>query len=66
MKVFGLTDLGRRVARTKTGNSGEMRVMQYLYENRTATDSELDAVTGDARFICIRLKRRGLVRELTS
>ena len=66
MRVYALTELGRKVARTKTGATSEMRILQYLYENRTATDSELENIAEGARYQCNSMKRRNLVRELTT
>jgi len=66
MRLFALTELGRRAAQTGGSKSDEMRVLQYLYENRTATDETLEHVVDGAGSICRSLKRRNLVRELTS
>ena len=65
MRVYTLTELGRKVAATKNGASEEMRVLHFLYNNRTATDSELEVVGGE-KWLLRRLIQRGLVRELTS
>jgi hypothetical protein len=65
MKVYSLTKLGSRIAKTKTGDSPEMKVLQYLYENRTATDSEIETATGE-KYVCGSLQRRGLIQELTT
>jgi len=66
MHIYALTELGKKIARTKTGSTPEMKVLQYLYENRTATDSELDTVTEGGSLACRSMKRRNLVRELTT
>ena len=63
MRVYGLTKLGRKMADTHTDDSDEMRVLQYLRDNRTATDDELDTV--GERYIVRKLKHRGLIKELT-
>ncbi|KKL03930.1 hypothetical protein LCGC14_2621240, partial [marine sediment metagenome] len=47
MRIFGLTDLGKKVASTKEGDDEEMRTLQYLRENKTGTDSELEVVGGE-------------------
>jgi len=65
MRIFGLTDLGKKVASTKEGDDEEMRTLQYLRENKTGTDSELEVVGGEG-YVLRRLKRRGLVREVTT
>jgi len=64
MRVYGLTKLGSRIARTKTGNGEELKVLQFLKQNPTATDAELETVAAD-RMTMRLLKKRGLVQELT-
>lgn len=66
IRIYGLTKLGKKI--TSNGASGdgeEVKVLQYLRENRTATDSELEVVGGE-RWLLKRLKSRGLVQELTT
>ncbi|KKN45378.1 hypothetical protein LCGC14_0683640 [marine sediment metagenome] len=41
-----------------------MRVLNYLRDNKTATDDQLDVV--GERWVVKRLKKRGLIKELTS
>jgi len=65
MRVFGLTELGKRIVSTRDGSDEEMRVLQFLRENRTGTDDELE-VAGGEMYILRQLKDRGLVRELTT
>lgn len=64
MRVYGLTDLGRKVTRSMDGSGDEMRVLNYLRDNKTATDDQLDVV--GERWVVRGLKRRGLIKELTS
>lgn len=65
MRVYGLTELGRKVTRNWDGtDSNEMRVLNYLRDNKTATDDQLSVAGG--RWVVRTLKRRGLIKELTS
>ena len=65
MRVFALTKLGKDVTRNYSGDSDEeLRILQYIRENKTATDGELDVV--GERWMVRNLKSRGLVKELTS
>lgn len=64
MRVFALTELGRKIASTRDGTSDELRVLQHIKENRTATDDELDVVS--ERYIVRGLKEKGLIKELTT
>ena len=64
MRVYGLTDIGRKVTKTTEGSSDEMRVLNYLRDNKTATEDQLDIVA--ERWVVRSLKRRGLVKELTT
>jgi len=66
MKVYGITKLGRRVASDSTSSGGEeMRTLDYLRNNRTATEDELEVVGGE-RWLMNRLVRQGLAKELTT
>jgi hypothetical protein len=64
MRVFCLTDLGKRIASTKEGSTDEMRVLQYLKDNKTGTDAELEVVA--ERYVIRKLLSRGLIKELTT
>jgi len=59
-----LTALGKKVTASRSDNSDEMKVLQFLRENKTATDDEL-SVIGE-RWVVRRLRDRGLVKELTT
>jgi len=65
IRVYGLTKLGKKIATTKDGSDETMRVLQFLRENRTGTSDELEIVGGES-YILKRLKKEGLVRELTT
>ena len=64
MKVYSLTKLGRKVASTKVGQDEEFKVLNYIQQNRTATEDELDVVGG--RYLVKKLVGEGLVKELTT
>ena len=59
-----MTALGKKVTASRSDNSDEMKVLQFLRENKTATDDEL-SVIGE-RWVVRRLRDRGLVKELTT
>jgi hypothetical protein len=65
MRVYALTKLGRKVASTHDGSSEELKVLQFLRDNKTATDDEIEINCG-GRWTLRRLRERGLVVELTS
>ena len=65
MRVFSLTELGKRIASTRDGDDEELRVLQFLKSNKTATDSELE-VAGGERYTIRQLVSRGLIKELTT
>ena len=65
VRIFSLTKLGKKVAGTKEGGDAEMRVLQFLKENRTGTEDELE-VAGGERWILRGLQKRGLILELTT
>ena len=64
MKIYALTELGRKVARDKQGDDDEMRVLHFIRDHKTATDSELSVVADS--YVVKHLARNGLVKELTS
>lgn len=65
MRVYALTKLGRDVTRDPRGGDDETRVLQYLRNNKTGTEDQLEVVGGE-RWILRRLKGQGLVKELTT
>ena len=66
MKIFGLTRLGRRVARKGNwDNNEELEMLKYLRRHKTASDDELEINCGGA-WALRHLKNKGLVVELTT
>ena len=63
MRVYALTELGKKVTRNMDGGSDEMRILNYLRDNKTATDDQLDTV--GERWLVRGLKKRVLIKELT-
>jgi len=61
MKLYALTDLGKKAVRNGSGSAEELRVLEFLWNSKTATEDELDVVgerwlirhmsTGDGRMI---------------
>jgi len=66
MKVFALTKLGKRIASTKTYDTDEMRVLQFIKANKRATSDELDGLVDAPRLVCRRLKDQSMIVELTT
>jgi len=64
VRVYALTKLGKKITATHTGSTDELKILQYLRENKTATDDELDTV--GERWVVRSLKSRGLLKELTT
>jgi len=65
MRLYCRTELGKRLVSDRTGSSEELRVLDYLSENRTGTEDQLE-VAGADRFVLKDLERRGLIKELTT
>lgn len=65
IRVFALTELGKRIASKGAGDDEEIRVLQFLSSNKASTSDEVE-VAGGERYILRRLKERGLVKELTT
>ncbi len=64
MRVYALTLLGKRLTSQRDDDSDEMHVLHYIRQNKTATDDELE-ILGASRTMLERLKKRGLLQELT-
>lgn len=64
MRVYGLTELGKKVIRNKWEDTEDFRILDYVRNNRSATESELDVI--GSRYAIRNLKERGLIRELTT
>jgi len=64
MRVYSLTELGKQVAKNKWEDSDEFRVLDYLRRNKSGTETEMDVIT--ERYTLNKLKREGLIRELTT
>ena len=62
MKVYSLTSVGKEVVRNRTGDADTLRVLDFLYDNKTATEEEL-AIAGE-RWKIRSLRRHGLIRQL--
>ncbi len=61
--VWGLTRLGRNRVKSIYGGEGSSRILSYLYDNKTASESELsNAVGGEGlRGKLRKYRRAGLV-----
>ena len=65
MRLYTRTKLGVRVVSDRSGSSDELRVLDYLVENHTATEDQLE-VAGADRYSLKEMERRGLIKELTT
>ena len=64
MRVYALTEIGRKIS-SKDGDEAEMRVIRFLKENKSSTDTELEVV-GAEGYILKRMVKSGLIKELTT
>jgi len=63
-RIYKITKLGKRVLRDSALSQGELGILQYLKDNKTASSSQLE-VAGGERWLIRSLQRRKLVKELT-
>ena len=63
-KVYALTKLGKRVYRDSSLDGDEMRIINFLMENKSASSEQLEVVGGEG-WLLRSMKRRGLIKELT-
>lgn len=64
-KIFALTRLGKRAYRESSVEGDELRVLEYLKENHSASDDQLEIVGGEG-WVLRGLKKHGLIKELTT
>jgi len=62
MKVFILTDVGKKVVKNRTGDTDTLRILDFLYENHTASEEDL-AIAGE-KWRIRSLRRHGLIRQV--
>lgn len=62
-RVYKITKLGKRVIRDSSLSEDELRILQYLKDNKSASGSQLEVV--GERWMLRSLQRRKLVKELT-
>lgn len=63
-KIYSLTKLGKRVYRESSLDGDEMRIVEYLKDNKSASDDQLEVVGGSS-WLLRSLKRRKIIKELT-
>jgi len=64
MRLYAITALGDRIRKDRSGDSEVLRVLDYLYENKTASQDQLE-VGGADIFTLKSMARHGLIQELT-
>lgn len=64
-RIYALTKVGKRAYRDGSVDGDELRVLEYLKANRSASEDQLEIVGGE-RWVLRRLKSRGLITELTT
>lgn len=64
-RIYSLTKVGKRSYRDSAVSGSELRVLEYLQENKTASDDQLEIVGGE-RWVLRSMKSRGLIKELTT
>ena len=63
-RIFALTKVGKRAYRDDSISGDEMKVLEFLQANKSASEDQLEVVGGE-RYILRGLKKRGLITELT-
>ena len=63
-KIYKITKLGKKVIRDSSLAEDELRILQYLKDNKSASGSQLE-VAGGERWMLRSLQRRKLVKEIT-
>lgn len=64
-RIYALTKVGKRAYRDNSVDGEELRVLEYLQANRSASDDQLEIVGGEG-WILRGMKKHGLIRELTT
>ena len=64
-RIYALTKLGKRAYKESSVDGDELKVLEYLKENHSASDDQLSIVGGE-RYILRGMKNRGLITELTT
>jgi len=62
-KVYVTTKAGRRVLRDGSANEDELKVLQYIKDNRSASESQIETV--GSRWLVRHLEKRKLVKAIT-
>ncbi len=63
-KIYTLTKLGKRAYKDCSVSREELGILEYLKENKSASEDQLEVVGGE-RWILRGLEKRGLIKELT-
>jgi len=62
-KIYEITKSGKRVLRDSSLSEDELRILQYVKDNKTASSDQLEVVGGEG-WLVRSLKRRHLIKEL--
>ena len=63
-RIYVTTKKGRRVLRDDSLGGDELRILQYIRDNKSASSSQLEVVGGEG-WMVRSLQRRKLIKELT-
>lgn len=62
MHVYKLTEVGKQIAKTKSGDDEELRALKFIKDRKTVTDQELEGHV--ETYIVRHLVRENLVQQL--
>jgi len=62
--LYGLTKLGKKVYKNPSLDPDEMRIINYLKENKSVSSDQLEVIGGE-RWLIRRLEKRGFIKEFT-
>ena len=62
--LYCLTKKGRKVYKNPSLDPDEMRIINYLKENKSVSSDQLEVIGGE-RWLIRRLEKRGFIKEFT-
>ena len=64
-KIYALTKAGRKVCRDQSLDGDEMKIIEYLKDNKSASDDQLEII-GGSRWLLRSMEGNHLIKELTA